>query len=226
MEEMGKERRDDVELKALTSTEKPRCQFIIFKMGGYCQCDRPVDKSGGRYCRGHQLGTKPKSEAEKAGDKVVRKLLRNHRRRFSKKSSLYDLQEEMAVVRATIAAMVGELKIQMGKTEQGDEDEKLTAKTLRLIKQLTNTIEICSKIAERAHKMEEGEKLRIDFGGIQLMINQVVAVIKKHVIDPIALTNISKDLEGLSADGRIGINNESEGDAIQGDSGGDKATEY
>ena len=115
--------------------------------------------------------------------KYLSESIRKKYEAFLADENLKDLSSEIARLRAILAQM----------------DESNLAQNTRHLPLFLATCETISRLVERQHKVEVGERYTISVENVQLIINQVVAVVNRHVKDRDVRLAIAASLEKVAS---------------------------
>lgn len=184
---------------ALEKDESVRCGRRVFKDGRHELCGAAVVK-GTKRCHRHLPSTfKGDGVLE---NKQLQTFISKHLKVLkSEKNKIYDLQREIVTIKSLIDVLTRKVQSHIKKGDNGQME--MDKEALSAIRQLTLAVDVASKVAERIHKMEEGERLRLDITGLNNVVVQVVAIIQKHVKDPNILNVMATELSAIGGAGSM-----------------------
>lgn len=151
------------------------------RSGGYCKnrAGYGTDHVGVGRCKFHG-GSTPVKHAlySRYRDALLGRGLGEVFDQLVNDPELKDLRQEAALLRALV---IGRLK-----REDGSGDEAIP-----------EIVERLSRVVKRLHEIEEGRHVYVHVSGLQVVIQQVVQVIERHVPDPDTRAAIAADLRGI-----------------------------
>lgn len=175
---------------------KKRCEHMKrdHQTGSMVRCERPASK--GRFCSSPSHGGNVKYDLDMKKQFRLGKLYNNHLKTIRKdRRAIYSMEQELAMSKSMVSMLRGELKRKGLDSEE--ENPKLDAGSLRLIKQISEAIESVVKVTERIYKIEQQEKQKFDAEAMGEIIGSISAIIKRRVTDEATLHEIGEDLNKL-----------------------------
>lgn len=172
---------------------------------GHYYCLRPAgwgtDHSGKGFCKLHGgTGTK-KTAGGKYSKYIKTKALAQKHLELMRDPEILNLSEEIAVLR-TVLTEILEFKEKILKEIRASKNSPLDLdnaekKYFGSLNFLQDTVEKISRVVESKNRIEHGEKHVIKIEMIQVVLVQVVNILKKYVTDRNILSNVALELKSL-----------------------------
>lgn len=162
------------------------CNHYMVKKNAYCKNPRIEGKAHCSMHKGRHRGSAiidAKGKPQNMGSRELSKLgllIQKHKNN----TDPFNLQEEVATLRAL-------------KEYAQSANEQYLEKNPLVLAGLMDIIEKISRVVERHHKIQEGEKFKIEITSVNFIVVKIIEIVKRYVPDETTRSHIADEILSL-----------------------------